>query len=101
MKESVYTYFAQFQYERVVFPKVGQEYEGNPFGTNKLVRGKLGSFRLSDEIRDWYCDTIRPVTRPAREEIIKYIDNKLENGTDKIIFDRELVEQFLRILKGE
>lgn len=63
-------YFAQFCYEKVVFPKVGQEYEGNPFGTNKLVRGKLGSFRLSDGMRNWYCDTIRPVSRPTREEVV-------------------------------
>lgn len=94
----LYAYFAQFQYERVVFPKVGDMVEGETFNGYKIV-GRLTSFYVcSDEAL--HVNTIRPVTRPTREEVIKSINNKLENGTDKIIFDRELVEQFLKILKG-
>jgi hypothetical protein len=99
LMELIHSYFSQFQYEKTVFPKVGDTVEGETHYGYKIV-GRLTSFYVyNDETLHVYA--IRPVTTPSREEVIKSINNKLENGTDKIIFDRELVEQFLNILKGQ
>lgn len=97
----IHEYFAQFQYERTVFPKVGEEYEFRSDYVNTWFKGELVRFSVRTDKYGVTGETeIRPVTRPTREEVIKSINNKLENNTDKIIFDRELVEQFLKILKG-
>lgn len=96
--EELYAYFSQFQYE--VYPKVGEEYEFDC--EHGKENGNLVGFIFEPISGGKYLQAveIRPASRPTREEVIESINNKLENGTDKIIFDRELVEQFLQILKG-
>jgi hypothetical protein len=98
----VYDYFSQFQYEETVFPKVGDMVEGESIHSGTTEKGEIDCTVIKGRSGNhFYIKNIRPVTTPTREEVIKSINNKLENGTDKITFDRELVEQFLNILKGQ
>jgi hypothetical protein len=95
-------YFSQFQYEKTVFPKVGDMVEGESIHSGTTEKGEIDCTVIKGRSGNhFYIKNIRPVTTPTREEVIKSINNKLENGTDKITFDRELVEQFLNILKGQ
>jgi hypothetical protein len=93
MIKSIYNYFAQFQYEKTVFPKVGEEYEFSGTG-GSYVKRVLRGF-----ITDTSCTYpyIRPTT--TREEVIAQVESKL--NSNELTFDRELVEQFLNILKGQ
>jgi hypothetical protein len=98
----IYNYFAQFQYETKVFPKVGDVVEGEDKYLDGVQRkGVLDSFYIIDEVQEEVFEirTIRPVSRPTREEVIAQVESKL--NSNELTFDRELVEQFLNILKGQ
>ena len=90
----IYNYFSQFEYETKVFPKVGDLIEFSVNG-NRWIKGKLCAF--VDDYNDDYIH-IRPVSTPTREEVIAQVESKLKSN--ELTFDRELVEQFLNILKG-
>jgi hypothetical protein len=64
-------------------------------------RGVLDSFYIIDEVEEEVFEirTIRTVSRPTPEEVIAQVESKLKSN--ELTFDRELVEQFLNILKGQ
>jgi hypothetical protein len=99
----IYNYFSQFQYEKTVFPKVGDMIEGEDKYVEGVYRkGELDSFYIIVHAEEevFEIKNIRPVsTRPTPEEVIAQVESKLKSN--ELTFDRELVEQFLNILKGE
>lgn len=75
--KGIYDYFSQFQYERTVFPKVGDMVEGTSFG-ELMIRGELDGFRIANAGDTFNVREIRPVTRPTREEVVaKLTDEEL------------------------
>jgi hypothetical protein len=98
----IYNYFSQFQYEKTVFPKVGDMIEGEDKYVEGVYRkGELDSFYIIVHAEEevFEIKNIRPVSRPTPEEVIAQVESKLKSN--ELTFDRELVEQFLNILKGE
>jgi hypothetical protein len=92
----IYNYFAQFQYETKVFPKAGDVLEGED-NEGDTFCGRLKWYELDNGFV--IIKNIRPVSRPTREEVIAQVESKLKSN--ELTFDRELVEQFLNILKGQ
>jgi hypothetical protein len=96
----IYKYFSQFQYEKTVFPKVGDMVEGESIHSGTTEKGEIDCTVIKGRSGNhFYIKNIRPVTTPTREEVIAQVESKLKSN--ELTFDRELVEQFLNILKGQ
>jgi hypothetical protein len=88
--------------KKTIFPKVGDMVEGeDKYLDGVHRRGVLDSFYIIDEVEEEVFEirTIRTVSRPTPEEVIAQVESKLKSN--ELTFDRELVEQFLNILKGQ
>jgi hypothetical protein len=88
--------------KKTIFPKVGDMVEGeDKYLDGVQRRGVLDSFYIIDEVEEEVFEirTIRTVSRPTPEEVIAQVESKLKSN--ELTFDRELVEQFLNILKGK
>jgi len=64
----IYNYFKAFKTQTIeVMPEVGREYEGVTYGGDEVARGRLTSF----EIHGFECKSIRPISTPTRESVLK------------------------------
>jgi len=64
----IYEYFSQFKTRTIeVMPEVGKEYEGKSTFNGEWFKGKLIGFNIGHSV----CDTIRPISTPTRDEVIK------------------------------
>jgi hypothetical protein len=64
----IYDYFKAFKTRTIeVMPEVGKEYEGKSTFNGEWFKGKLIGFNIGHSV----CDTIRPISTPTRDEVIK------------------------------
>jgi hypothetical protein len=63
----IYDYFSGFRYDIELMPEVGKEYEGTSYSGDRVVQGKLLSFRIDD----CNCQSIRPIQIPTHDEVLE------------------------------